>query len=320
MDVFYVRESTDKLVFKTNCTKIKFTEKINFQDYDIVHSHGFIADAYVFFHRRHLNNIHITTIHQRIAPDYTMKYNALVGHLFEKLWLSLIPRNSFVVTLSRVMEAYYKQRIGSRKMVPIYNGIEVATDDDEVPKEDLGEILKLKEQHHIIGITARLIFLKGVDQIIKSLAINKDFALIVIGDGEKEKELKQLSKDLNVEDRCLFLGYKKNVFPYLKFFDVYAMSSRSEGFGLSVLEAASQKIPVVCSDLPIYKEIFTGDEVVKFELENIPSLARAFHEAIRQRTQLSEAAYLKFKNNFTADRMASNYLQLYRKLVKHPWQ
>lgn len=315
IDVFYIKEGHEKLCFGVPCKKIRFTERIDFSNYDIIHSHGFVADAYMFMHKRHVKSVHITTLHQRIAPDYAMKYNRLFGFLFEKIWLSAIDQNTFVVTLSGGMQKYYEKKMRQRRMVSIYNGIEVQAASHASPVEEEDQILQLKSKFHIIGITARLIFLKGVDQIIKSLALNKDFALIVIGDGEKEKELIQLSKELKVEERCLFLGYKKEVYPYLKYFDVYAMSSRSEGFGLGVMEAASQKVPVVCSDIPIYKEIFTDSEVIRFELENVPSLAKAFREAVQKKSELSEAIYLKFKSNFTANKMADNYLHLYKTLL-----
>jgi len=315
VDVFYIKESPEKLSFKTNCTKIRFTEAIDFSNYDIIHSHGFVADAYMFAHRKRLKGVHITTLHQRIEPDYAMKYNFLFGYLFEKIWLSLISKKTFIVTLSKVMERYYEKKVRSNEMTSIYNGIEIPDCSCKISREEEDQILKLKSNYHIIGVTARLIFLKGIDQVIKSLLVNKDFALVIIGNGEKEKELMQLSKELEVDDRCLFLGYKKCVLPYLKLFDVYAMSSRSEGFGLSVMEAASQKVPVVCSNLPVFEEIFTNNEVVSFELENIDSLATAFREAVCERPKFSEALYSKFNANFTADKMANNYLQLYQRLL-----
>jgi glycosyltransferase involved in cell wall biosynthesis len=213
------------------------------------------------------------------------------------------------------MERYYEKKVRSNEMTSIYNGIEIPDCSCKISREEEDQILKLKSNYHIIGVTARLIFLKGIDQVIKSLLVNKDFALVIIGNGEKEKELIQLSKELEVDDRCLFLGYKKCVLPYLKLFDVYAMSSRSEGFGLSVMEAASQKVPVVCSNLPVFEEIFTNNEVVSFELENIDSLATAFREAVCERPKFSEALYSKFNANFTADKMANNYLQLYQRLL-----
>ena len=315
VDVFYLKESDEKLSFKVKCKKIRFIDSIDLSNYDIVHSHGFVADAYVFVHRRQIKGIHITTLHQRIEPDYAMKYNKLFGYLFEKCWLSLISKESFIVTLSKVMERYYEKKVRGNKITSIYNGIEVPGCPGEVDQVEGEQILKLKSEYRIIGVAARLIFLKGIDQVIRSLALNKDFALVIIGDGEKETELRQLSKELKVQDRCLFLGYKKCVLPYLKLFDVYAMSSRSEGFGLSVMEAASQKLPVVCSNLPVFEEIFSNNEIISFELENISSLATALREAIFKRSKISEALYLKFIANYTADKMANNYLQLYRKLL-----
>jgi len=314
--VFYLRESEDKLDFEVACRKIAFTQSINFGDYDVVHSHGFVADAYVYFHRGRKFCKHQTTIHQRIAPDYAMKYNFLVGYFFEKIWCHFVRKAAGINTLTYEMVRYYKSILKRNDIGFIYNGINTQHRQEVIPEREIAEIKVLKKSYKIIGISARLIFLKGIDQVIRSLKEANEFALMIIGDGEKKEELQQLATDLSVEDRCLFLGYKKNALDYFAYFDVYAMSSRSEGFGLCVIEAASQKIPIVCSDLPVYREIFKEDEVIRFELENISSLAGAFKKAIENSDRLSEKVYQKFHECFRAEIMAEHYWKTYQNLVK----
>lgn len=312
VDIFYLKETNEKLSFKASCEKISFFERIDFSNYDIVHSHGFIADTYVFFHKRKASCKYVTTLHQRIAPDYAMKYNWLIGVLFERIWCGVLKNRSHVITLTRELASYYKKRLKRNDIEFIYNGIEILSESEKIFDYDLKKIMALKEKYKIIGISARLIYLKGIDQVIRSLPHINEFALIILGDGEERKELELLSKELNVDCRCLFLGYKKNALSYFKYFDLYAMSSRSEGFGLCVIEAASQKVPIVCADLPVYREIFNEDEVIRFELENISSLIQAFQEAIAKQESLSIKVYKKYKDNFTASIMANNYLNIYR--------
>ena len=92
------------------------------------------------------------------------------------------------------------------------------------------------------------------------------------------------------------------------------MSSRSEGFGLCVLEAASQKIPVVCNDLSVYRELFSNDEVVRFSLDDLTSITNAVTAAIIKKNILSELIYKKYKQAFSAEIMADNYLSVYKQL------
>lgn len=315
IDIFYLKESEEKLKFQASCTKISFLQTIEFSKYDIVHSHGFVADAYVHFHQRKVSGKHITTLHQGIAPDYALKYNPLVGLLFEKIWCHFVKDCSSVVTLTKELATYYNERLKKCEVSFIYNGIEIPPQQEDVPESEKTQILQIKKTHKVIGVSARLIFRKGIDQIIKALSHSKEFALIILGDGEKREELELLAKKMEVNDRCLFLGYKKNAISYFKYFDVYAMTSRSEGFGLCVIEAASQKVPIVCSDLSVYREIF-DDEVIRFELENIQSLVQAFDKAIKNKSILSEKVYKKYEKHFTAEIMGSNYLNVYKKISK----
>lgn len=311
IDVFYIRESNEKIEFITGCTKISFFQRLDFSNYDVVHSHGFVADAYVYFNRRQTTCKYITTIHQRIAPDYAMKYNSIVGYLFEKIWCSFIRDSTTIVALTKEMAGYYEKRLKRQDIQFIYNGISECKSENVIPYEEFEKIMELKKRYKVIGVSARLIPLKGIDQVIKAIAHTNEFSLLVIGDGELKVELEALAKEVGVGDRCLFLGYKKRALDYFRFFDLYAMSSRSEGFGLCVIEAASQKVPIVCSDLPVYREIFDEEDVVRFELENIPSLVEALSGAIMQHAKLSGRVYVRYRNNFTATIMADKYLKVY---------
>ena len=73
--------------------------------------------------------------------------------------------------------------------------------------------------------------------------------------------LLDLADRLGVRDRVCIAGYKKNAYQYLPYYDIYVMSSRSEGFPLSLLEAMIYKRNIVCSDIPIFKEILSENEV-----------------------------------------------------------
>ena len=78
------------------------------------------------------------------------------------------------------------------------------------------------------------------------------------------------------------------------------MPSRSEGFGLALIEAVQQKIPVICSDIDVFKELFTDDEVTFFKLEDHGSLSEAVKTAIETGLKKTENAYERYPKNYTA--------------------
>ena len=55
----------------------------------------------------------------------------------------------------------------------------------------------------------------------------------------------------------------------MKYFDVYALCSYTEGYPLAFIEAAAAKLPVVCSDIPVFKSIIPEDCSCFFRLGDI---------------------------------------------------
>jgi L-malate glycosyltransferase len=210
------------------------------------------------------------------------------------------------------MVKYYQNKLRA-PLTYIYNGISPKLNPGSVQADDIEKIQNLKSKYSVIGISANLIYRKGIDKIISLLAVDgaKQFALLVIGDGGEKDELLLLADKLGVSNRCLFLGYRKNAIDYYKYFDVYMMSSRSEGFGLCVIEAASQKIPVTCNDLPVYRELFKENEVVRFNLENEETIIVAIETILKNSKFYSDEIFKNYSNTFTALKMAENYLSLY---------
>jgi len=99
--------------------------------------------------------------------------------------------------------------------------------------------------------------------------INSNSRLIILGqDRGISKELKELTKRLNLENRVFFLGRVNNVFPYLKKADCFVFTSLWEGFGNVLTEALSQNIPVISTDcLAGPREILCPELSLEEEIE-----------------------------------------------------
>ena len=90
------------------------------------------------------------------------------------------------------------------------------------------------------------------------------------------------------------------------------MPSKSEGFGLALIEAVQQKVPVICSDIEVFKELFNSAEVSYFKLEDLTSLSEALKIAIETGSVKADLAYVRYLNNYTASLMAGEYYKLYK--------
>ena len=90
------------------------------------------------------------------------------------------------------------------------------------------------------------------------------------------------------------------------------MSSYSEGFPLAILEAGFEQLPVVCSDIPIFRELFTEEEVCFFELDNTPSLELAVVKCYDNKDVYGRSIFNTINSKYTAIIMADKYFELYQ--------
>lgn len=77
-----------------------------------------------------------------------------------------------------------------------------------------------------------------------------DVALVCVGSGSLEVDLKGLANELGISDRVLFAGYQANPMPFVKASRVSVLSSDFEAFGLVIIEAMAVGTPVVATDCP----------------------------------------------------------------------
>lgn len=316
--VFYF-DPISEVAINTDCFQVTMQEDINFADYDLIHTHGLRPDLYVFLNKRKINAPYVSTMHNYMQQDLKYRYNKLVSIVFSWFWRWILKSHDKLIVLSEHMKAYYAKYYPTEDLAVIHSGRNIHINGDSVVDEDFKHVKELKNRCILLGINAQVTYLKGVDQVIKFLAkydSQKKYALVVVGSGEAVDELRKMAKEYSVHDRVVFLGYKKNVIDYLRLYDIYMMPSRTEGFGLALLEAAAAEKAIVCSDIAIFKELFTTDEVSFFRLDDIQSLSQAIERALGQKDKLGHAAYKKYAKNYTAEIMAKNYLTLYNALIK----
>jgi glycosyltransferase involved in cell wall biosynthesis len=88
----------------------------------------------------------------------------------------------------------------------------------------------------------------------------------------------------------------------------------SEGFGLALVEAVSEKIPVVCSDIEVFKELFTDDEISFYKRNDLDSLIETLQSSDIKFKVKSELAYKRFQREYGVLLMADKYRALYQSL------
>jgi glycosyltransferase involved in cell wall biosynthesis len=146
----------------------------------------------------------------------------------------------------------------------LYNRIDNDADQsDQLNRIAARRHLQLPEGAWVVGNVGRLHPDKDQATLIRAFAsalpsLPAESLLVILGKGRLEQRLKHLADELAISSRVIFKGQVANARCYFKAFDVFALSSDHEPFGMVLLEAMAAKVPVVCSDCGGGREVVEG--------------------------------------------------------------
>jgi len=315
VEIFYFKvPEREKLSFSVPTYKIKFNEPIDFDTYDIIHSHTILADAYVWFHRNKIKQAKtVTTLHTYAKEGLLFAYGKVKSFFLLRLWKIVISKHDKIVVLSKDAVHYYKNMWDIENITFVYNGIrntKIMKYDHIAPPN---KIIKIGVIASAGGISRG----KGIDQVIEAISKLESHELYIAGkETEESIVLKKQAQKLGVLKQIHFLGYVDNMASFLENMDLFVLPTRLEGLPLSLLEIARVGKPVVCSDIPVFKEIMNESEVSFFEMDNIKSLEMAIQKIEENKDVYSDRIQKAFFAKFTAEKMAENYLKVYEDLIK----
>jgi len=244
------------------------------------------------------------------------QYGKVMSWLITRFWLSKQSRFDAVTAISEQIREIYNPYLHN-SITTIYNGCNVDFIQGDTEPVFTHKINDLKKRYSaVLGTYAYVTKRKGLQQVLDVLVELKDFAFVIIGEGPELQNLKNFCVRKNLLDRVLFVPYQRKPYCYLDFIDVFMMTSYSEGFGLSMVEAALLNKAIVCSDIPSFNEIFDKDEAAFFTLNDRVSLTQAILKAHENKIIMGSKACKKALDKFTAAKMARNYLEFYKVQMK----
>jgi glycosyltransferase involved in cell wall biosynthesis len=135
--------------------------------------------------------------------------------------------------------------------------------------------------------------------------LNSKLKLILIGKEYLEPvDCKKFISEHNLNNVYL-LGSLINADKYLGLFDCFVLSSKAETFGISLVEALLTKVPVIASDIPVFKELSENGRYFKlFKTGNVMDLAKKIEQFLQLDYLLStniNESFLYAKKNFSYD-------------------
>lgn len=208
----------------------------------------------------------------------------------------------------------------------IINGVDVQRLRPPSDRAALRRSLDLPPNASIIGSVGRLEPIKNYQLAIRALAKVGKIAgdesapfLVLAGDGSERAGLEALAEELGVADRVNFLGWRNDPERLYGSFDVFTMSSLSEGTSISLLESMSSGVCPAVTDVGGNGAALGPDLASLLVPSNDPDrLAELWHRLLSdpvERTRLGQLARTRVVEQFSLDKMVDQHVALYRELL-----
>lgn len=220
------------------------------EKYDLVHTHTPVASAIARLACKKFKSVNVIyTVHGFHFFKGAPLLNWLLYYPIEK-WLA--SHTDILITINNEDFDRAKKYKASRVEYVPGVGIDIEKFEKKtIDKVKKRESIGIKEDDFMILSIGELNKNKNHQVIIKALAklSNRRIKYVICGQGPLRKELKELTRNLKIEDQVKFLGFRDDIPELCKAADLYAFPSFREGLSLSLMEAMVSRLPIVCSDI-----------------------------------------------------------------------
>lgn len=281
---------------KANINAYKELKKlIQENNYDIIHCHTPVAGV-------------LTRLAARKSKNTTVIYTAHGFHFFKGApllnWLIYYPVERFcarytdkLITINK--EDYERaKRFKLRKNGKVYYvpGVGINLEKIENLKVDIKQKKKelvIPEDIPVLLSVGELIKRKNYKTVLKALSQIKDknFIYLICGRGVLMEYLHNLTKQLGLESKVKFLGFRKDIAEICKTADLFIFPSYQEGLPVALMEAMACELPVIASNVRGNRDLIAKENL--FEPEDIAALTNLIKEQLEaiQNKELKKVAY-----------------------------
>jgi glycosyltransferase involved in cell wall biosynthesis len=280
---------------------------------DIVHSHLLDSNFYSSIACRLKSVPHVCTEHGDVSINKTAVSRVKYGII------SLCSRLVICVSES-VRESASRAVLIKSRLKTVYNGIHFMENKHSSFREEFG----IPDGAVLIGNVGNLYPVKGQAYLIRAFAELYSLCplavLAIVGRGGEENRLRQLANDLNIPaNRIVFTGFRNDIENVMNAFDLYVQPSLSEGHPIAVIEAMSLGIPVIASAVGGIPEIIGEDcygrLVIPGVWEDLLQVMQEYFVHDETFLEKAHAARSYARDAFSIERMASNYIDVYRQVL-----
>jgi glycosyltransferase involved in cell wall biosynthesis len=250
--------------------------------------------------------------------DFHLKQNAFSRWKYKSVDL-------MICSSEAIRQMVMKDGVPADHAVTVHEGIDVQRI-EALPAVDVHKELWLPPRSPIVGNIAALVPHKGqrylVDAAPRVVRALPDTVFLVFGEGPLKNALQSQIKSLGLERNVRLVGFRPDVLSMLKAFDVFVMSSLTEGLGTSILDAMAASKPVVGTAAGgIPEAVEHGVSGLVVPPQHPTEMADAILTLLRDpdmRARMGAAGLARARAHFTVDRMVDETLAAYERLLARP--
>ncbi len=228
------------------------------------------------------------------------------------------------VTVSDDLQRWLSRSVGisERKITRIHNGVDVR-------RFALGRraaarrLLALDESVFVVGTVGRLDPVKDHATLLRAFEpiarADRPACLLIAGGGPMRAEIEADAARLGISDQVKLLGERGDIALILEALDVFALTSIAEGISNTILEAMASGLPVVATRVGGNPELVehgaSGQLVSARDAPALAAALRAYLDDAELRRAHGAAARARAERDFSLERMAAQYRDLYLSLA-----
>jgi L-malate glycosyltransferase len=249
--------------------------------------------------------------------DFHLKGNALSRWKYRQV-------DCFICASDAVRKMLVADGVPAARAVTVHEGIDLGHV-DAAPAANLHADLWLPHGAPIVGNVAALVPHKGQRHLIEAAAIViqkvPDARFVIAGEGELRPQLERLIKEHRLEKHVFLAGFRPDILSVHKGFDIFVMSSITEGLGTSLLDAMACGKPIVATAAGGMPEVVAdGRTGLLVPPRDHGAMADALITLLRDpamRAEMGAGGLARVRAKFSAERMVQDTLDVYRRVAMH---
>lgn len=294
---------------------VKYAKKNKF---DVIHTHGYKGNILLGFLPRLLRGVPIVAT----AHGWTSTKDFSRLWLYEWLDKRSMSRMDAVVLVSKSMIQQINTNSNSTMRYSVVNnGLADEGGKPQIPIDP--SIRAFCSGGFIVGSVGRLSPEKGYSYLIEAVSIlikkGLSIKLIILGEGPERPRLQKLIFESGLEEIVMLPGYRENIREYLSLFDVFVLSSLTEGLPITLLEAMYAGKAIIATSVGGMPELLDGGSAgLIVESQDAKALSGAIarlHDDPNLTVSLRKRANTIVEQSYSSSRMAREYLDIYEKVV-----